>query len=159
MCWDGIIEYKYKGMMGRGHLIIMGIFGDVLGLLPETGRFRVGWYYIMWLKMDGYIYECLLLNYKDDIWFCYYQSFLYLVTKWSIVIGFTIQILSWLAIKWAAEFALFISLLDLCTLCALKVGWGVINRRVVHEYYVLKWIVLGIALGRSCLDGWLKLAL
>ena len=55
----------------------------------------------------SYIYEWPLLNYKDDIWVFHYQSLLYLVTEWSIVIGFTIQILSLLAINGVAEFTLF----------------------------------------------------
>ena len=51
--------------------------------------------------------KTIFMNHKDNIWFCYYQLSLYLVTECSIVIGFTVQILSWFAIRWVAEFALF----------------------------------------------------
>ena len=39
----GMVEsnINYKGLIGREHLIIMGIFRDALGLQLETGHIRV----------------------------------------------------------------------------------------------------------------------
>ena len=101
--WDGIIQYYYKGLTEREYLIIMWIF-----VLALRGWLCQGCLILYYVLENGRRYSWVsCFNNKDDIWFCNYQSLLYLVTEGSIFVGFTIQILSWLAIKCPTEFTLF----------------------------------------------------
>ena len=75
--------------------------------------------------MEDYIYECPILNYKDDI-MGFPLPFIvisgYRVKYCNRIYYTNIIIVGYKGGGWVY----FISLLGLFTLCALKVGWGVI---------------------------------